>query len=186
MYDYHKFSELPDTSNPKSVMFWRKTKAGRWENVETRWYRQGYNKANIALICNRMANCEICSKERLESGVCNYGDKHRTTPYKIAYKATTVKGKQIYSTEYTSFLSHCDALGYTREQYPDYGIMIDKKQFIPYKNIGEWLKNLSAQHNGIKNWKEAAKCKDDNYLTWGHLICNDGFKVSVAFIGLPL
>lgn len=162
----NNFSELPDTANPKTVVIYRKTKAGNWEKLQSHWYRQGYKSINIDFICN----CLRCEEEY------DYKSANEEVPYKVAYKAKTVKGKQIYSTEYSDFLGlllhpDCD------------GIMVDKTKFIPKDRIARWMKELSANHNGIKNWKKSASCKEDNYLIWGYLICNDGHKEKVAVIG---
>lgn len=160
------FSELPETANPKTVVIYRKTKAGNWEKLQSHWYRQGYKSVSANLLCDSLR----CNEQY------DYKLECQEPPYKVAYKAKTVKGKQIYSTEYSEFL-------YLILHIKCEGIMVDKTKFIPKDRIAQWMKELSANHEGIKNWKRSALCKEDNYLIWGYLICNDGHKEKVAIIG---
>lgn len=168
------FTELSDTANPKTILFWRKTKTGDWEKIESRWYRQGYKNENIPSICGLMAADEICRRT---------GGSMSGLKCCVAYKATTLKGNQIYSSLYWEFLWNIEKLSYICHD-KETGIIIDKTKFVPYNRIMQWVKQMSKEHSGIKNWKQAKPCKIDNYLIWGKLIFNDGFMVKVAFIGI--
>ena len=163
------FSELEENYNPKTILIYRKTKAGRWQLVQKRWKSDGTNSIDYAKIANKLAY-----NEATESN-CSYD---------VAYKITTAKGKdgntmgkQIYCTKYSKFLHHlCD------ERVE--GIVLDKKRFIPSGSIMNVIRKLCKEHNGIKLWKQASDCAIDNHLIWGHLVMNDGFSVSIAFVGI--
>lgn len=174
--ELENFTELSETANPKTVVIYRKTKAGNWEKLQSHWYRQGYKSMCVSELCNNLHWAEAKDYVTINNIISPH-DRFISAPYKVAYKAKTVKGKQIYSTEYTEFLEfllvpECE------------GIMVNKTNFIPKDRIARWLKELSANHDGIKNWKKSAFCKEDNYLIWGYLICNDGHREKVAIIGL--
>lgn len=162
------FSELEENYNPKTILIHRKTKAGKWELIRKLWYKNGVNKVDIASLANKL------QVEELRRAKCVYD---------VAYKVTAAKGKdgntagkQIYCTKYRQFLNHlCDGAVE--------GIIIDKKAYIPIDRTMNVLRKLCKEHKGIKLWKEASDCKIDNHLIWGHLVMNDGFSVSIAFIG---
>lgn len=165
-----QFSELSKNHNPKTLLIWRKTKAGMWELVSKLWYRQGAKSEKIDYV--KLAQ--------------DYKDRERSNTnggYDVAYKITTAKGKdgmimgkQIYNTKYEKF--------YCRLRHDFFeGLIINKKTYIGRDSVLEYIRKLSKEHKGIRLWKEASDCTIDNHLIWGHLVMNDGYTERVAIVG---
>lgn len=165
-----QFSELSKNHNPKTLLIWRKTKAGAWELVSKHWYRQGAKSENVDYV-------KIAQEYKYRERNNTKGD------YDVAYKITTARGKdgmtmgkQIYNTKYEKL--YCRTVNDLFE-----GIIINKKTYVDRYNLLEYIRKLSKEHNGIRLWKEASDCAIDNHLIWGHLVMNDGYTESIAIVG---
>lgn len=159
--------ELRDGVKPHGYRFWRKTKAGLWEEVATIT-----NTLNIRLV-NKWF------EDMYEEEVSKYSY--------AAMKVTTLSGRQIYSTYYRMIYNLLSFLVFKHKMF---GISINKGEdylifhsTLPGDNlkpIAEYFCKLARQHKGIKSFTKAKFDKEDDYLFWGWLTFNDGHKVSLA------
>ena len=160
--------ELREEATPHGYKFWRKTKAGLWELVTT-----------ITGLQNKKLVHEWFKAMWIKEQV-NY-------PYFAAMKVTTLNDRQIYSTYYDKFYRYLSFLITNKETF---GISINEgEEYLIHHNIfpedslkpiADYFCKLARQHKGIKSFAKAKYDEEDDYLYWGWLTFNDGYKISVA------
>lgn len=161
--------ELGLNVNPEGYVFYRKTKAGKWEVLLK--ITDTTDKALVAALFEAM----YCS-ERVRYG------KHG------AMKVTSLNGRQIFSSYYMSLYEN---LTYKFDSDMMIGLCINKGEeyliFHPtlkeesIKIISNYFCKLAGKHNGIKSFRPAKIDKRDGNLFWGWLTFYDGYKISIAY-----
>lgn len=165
------FLELRPTAKPKTLIFQRKTKAGLWENLLTMEEILDVDAAAYSL---RL----LMLYRRIK---VNKNEAHRIVTY---------SGHQVFSSYYQKFTDKL--LDLLNDNVP-FGLSINKGETYFMCHTSKTLKNeakqsisenfskLSREHRGIKKFSFAKPDYRDNYLNWGWMIFNDGFKLSIAF-----
>lgn len=161
--------EMRIGAHPKGYRFYRKTKAGLWEEIATIT-----NIKSVDHVAQMFTGMNI--DEQLSHPNMN-----------TAMKATTLAGKQLFSTYYASFYSMLNHLVLKKKMF---GLSINKgDEYLIYhtslpgnnlKPISDYFCKQSTKHKGIKEFSQAKLDKADNYLYWGWLTFNDGHKISIA------
>ena len=159
--------ELRQGIKPHGYKFWRKTKAGKWENIATIT-----NVSNLQTIYDWFETA--WQEERLKYSYA-------------ALKVTTLNGRQIYSTYYSTLYQ------YIAQKILDnkmFGLSIDKGEHylfyhtaLPGNNlepISKFFCQLSRMHKGIKAFHKAPYDDADGNLFWGTLVFNDKYQITVA------
>lgn len=163
--------ELRPSAKPKTLVFQRKTKAGLWENLMV--------IENIIDI--ETAICTLRAAMVYRRLKYNKNEGHRIVTY---------SGYQVFSSYYQKFSDQIVNL--LNDKIP-FGLSINKgetylmcftSKFLPNEarnTIAEYFSKLSHDHGGIRKFKYATPDLQDNFLSWGWMIFNDEFKISVAF-----
>lgn len=161
--------EMRIGAHPKGYRFYRKTKAGLWEEVATIT-----NLKSVEHVAKMFTGVMI--DEQLSHPKMN-----------TAMKVTTLAGKQLFSSYYSSFYSMLSNLIVETKMF---GLSINKgNEYLIYhtslpgnnlKPISDYFCKLSTKHKGIKGFRQAKLDEADNFLYWGWLDFYDGYSISVA------
>ena len=175
------WAELAIGGVPKGYKFYRKTKAGKWENVLA--IANTSDKQLVKALFDDMARAE-----RLKA-MTEVPFRSKKTKLKQVkeMKVTSLTGRQIYSTYYSCFYVY---VSMKFDENKMFGLSINKgEEYLMYhstmpddsiKVISNYFYKLSGKHGGIKSFRPAKLDKSDDYLYWGWMKFNDGYKISVA------
>ena len=161
--------EMRIGAHPKGYRFYRKTKAGLWEEIATITNLKSVDHA--AQMFTGMMIDEQVSHPKM----------------KTAMKVTTLAGKQLFSTYYGDFYAMLSRLVAAKKMF---GLSINKgNEYLIHhtslpgnnlKPISDYFCKLSTKHKGIKCFNQATLDEKDNFLYWGWLEFYDGYSISVA------
>ena len=164
--------ELRTCARPRGYRFWRKTKAGLWEEIAT---------------IHNTLNLESLTVDLASKWFNDMWEKEQKKYPHAAMKVTTLSNRQIYSTYYGPLLKYISCKVHMDKMF---GISINKgEDYLIYHNtlpgdnlkpIADYFCRLSKQHKGIRSFHQAKLDKADDYLYWGWLTFNDDYKISVA------
>lgn len=173
--------ELPLNVNLKEYHYFRKTKGGTWEKILTLKHPKTRHMASMV------------AYELLENELNLYDQ----SPFLPGLRVTGKNGWQVM----TSYIAPLIAIVYNQvDNGNNFGVSINKGQTYIFchslsnkafdnhldyftkqiEPLSRYLTGLAKEHKGMQSFRKARGCEEDDYLNWGWLKFNDGYRISVA------